>query len=565
MSHVRDNLLVQFLLVSLAVFALLGAVFFFAMMDDGAMPSESAALLSSEARIDPPRTASDAAPTRATVLKGALSPEAITAILPPALSDGRVEDSSSQRVSSSPAAAIAPNGSGSGEDWFLLGGLTGGASILYATLVLLFWRAWSTIGVQKASLAMVNATLQQRNGELEQTMKQAQQANHAKNEFLANMSHELRTPVTGIMGMTELTLDTTLTEEQTEYLGMVQTSADDLLTVIDDILDFSSIEAKTLDLKSRPFSLRHVIKETMEPLLVGAKVKGLTVEVDVDQGLPDRLVGDAERLRQVLHNLVGNGIKFTSEGKVALAVRALDEGDAAATKVCLYFSVCDTGIGIPPEKTEQIFEPFTQADGSYTRAHGGTGLGLAICRQLVGLMGGRLWVDSVEGEGSTFHFSVPMARDEAHAVLGDVPGALAEPAGSAAVGRSLRMLLVSEDAVGRKLARHSLEKKGHVVDIAADASAALEVMASVPYDRWLLDLEAAGAETVLNDHRHVRSASDDKGRTAVVALTSRTGQAASTSGIDACLAKPLDLNELFEAIERMRGDAGDEALRLRRS
>ena len=387
MSHVRENLLVQFLLVSLAVFALLGAVFFFAMMDDGAMPSESAALLSSEARIDPPGTTSDAAPARATILRGALSPEAIAAIRPPALSDGRVEDSSSQRVSSSPAAAIAPSGSGSGDDWFLLGGLTGGASLLYAALTLLFWRAWLTIGVQKASLAMVNATLQQRNGELEQTMKQAQQANHAKNEFLANMSHELRTPVTGIMGMTELTLDTTLTEEQTEYLGMVQTSADDLLTVIDDILDFSSIEANKLDLKSRPFSLRGMIEETMEPLLVGAQAKGLTVEVDVDQGLPDRLVGDAERLRQVLHNLVGNGIKFTSEGKVSLAVSALDEGDAAAPEVCLYFSVCDTGIGIPPEKTEQIFEPFTQADGSYTRAYGGIGLGLAICRQLVGLIG----------------------------------------------------------------------------------------------------------------------------------------------------------------------------------
>ena len=220
----------------------------------------------------------------------------------------------------------------------------------------------------------------------------AEEANRAKSEFLANMSHEIRTPMNGIIGMTELALNTPLTAVQRDYLQTVHRSAELLLVILNDVLDFSKIEAGKLQMESIDFSLRQMLDDTLKPFALRAHEKQCELMVDIRPSVPDALVGDPHRLRQVLVNLVSNAIKFTDRGEIVVRVERtrLREDD----RVSLRFSVIDTGIGISPEKQAAIFRPFTQADGSTTRQYGGTGLGLTICQQLVELMGGRIWVES---------------------------------------------------------------------------------------------------------------------------------------------------------------------------
>ena len=230
----------------------------------------------------------------------------------------------------------------------------------------------------------------------------AQEANKLKSEFLANMSHEIRTPMNAILGMTALAQDTSCADERNEYLGDVMTAAKSLLALLNDILDFSKIEAGRLDLSPISFSLRGCLSEAAGTLTVNAEQKGLRLLVNVSPEVPDVVVGDPTRLRQVLLNLLNNAIKFTDAGSIEARASVYDRQGAMLN---LHFSVHDTGVGIPPEKINAIFEAFRQADGSIARKYGGTGLGLTICSRLVRLMGGHIWAESEPGVGSTFHFT----------------------------------------------------------------------------------------------------------------------------------------------------------------
>jgi signal transduction histidine kinase len=244
----------------------------------------------------------------------------------------------------------------------------------------------------------------QRTTEAVRAKEIAEAANRAKSEFLANMSHEIRTPMHGIMTMTELALSTSLTEEQMEYLETVKLSSDALLKIINEILDFSRIEAKKLDIESVEFSPQEMVQEAVNFLSHTASTKGIELRSEYASPLPERVQGDPGRLRQILLNLVGNSLKFTRAGHVSVSVAA---EEVSNDRWLLRFSIRDTGIGIPKDRQKAIFEPFSQADNSTTRVYGGTGLGLAICTELVELMNGRIWVESDGlGTGSTFHFTV---------------------------------------------------------------------------------------------------------------------------------------------------------------
>jgi signal transduction histidine kinase/ActR/RegA family two-component response regulator len=380
--------------------------------------------------------------------------------------------------------------------------------------------------------------------ELDRARRDAEQASVAKSQFLATISHEIRTPLNGVLGTTELLLDTPLSPSQRRYAETTHRSARSLLALVDDVLDLARIEAGRLVLQAVAFDLRALVEEAVDLMTITARGKPVSVASRLPRGLPARVEGDPLRLRQLLLNLLHNAVKFTDHGRVALEVHLVEE---TSSHVRLRFEVSDTGIGIREDQLDSVFDVFTQADGSSTRRHGGSGLGLAIVRQLAELMGGRVEVQSQFGEGSLFTFEVRLRRVGGAAV--DAGGA---PAARAVVGR--RVLLAEDDPVNQLVVTEMLEKLGCVVDVAEDGDAACRHVARTRYDLVFMDCHMPRVDGYQATERIRRSEASARARVPIVALTADaltiSRERCAACGMDDYLTKPVTFEVLSTAVER---------------
>lgn len=389
-------------------------------------------------------------------------------------------------------------------------------------------------------------TLSQKNEALAIARTEAEHASKMQQQFLANMSHEIRTPMNGIFGMVELVLDTPLNAEQRDYVETIQSSTRSLLTVLNDVLDFSKIQAGQLKLTDQPFEIRSILRDILRVFSQEAKAKGIKLSQIVHADVSETHSGDDVRVRQVLTNLIGNAVKFTHAGSVELHVESL--GSHEDGRQCLRFSVVDTGIGIEADQLEDLFQPFVQADGSITREFGGTGLGLAISKNLVEMMGGRLSVESVYGEGTSFHVELTL-KD-----LGEQTEPESKPASpfEEKPEEGMRLLLVEDNPVNQLVASKVLMRLGHTVDVASNGMECLEQIEQADYGIILMDLSMPGMDG-LEATKRLRAMNCPSSMAYIIAMTGHVfeeeRQRCLDAGMNNFIPKPFDLFELKEALE----------------
>ncbi|MBK8336040.1 MAG: response regulator [Sterolibacteriaceae bacterium] len=429
----------------------------------------------------------------------------------------------------------------------LMGGELGiplGASIGFFALIVVV-NSRTSVGntSEMLTLRFENARIAE---EREAALRAAEAAGRAKLQFLANMSHEIRTPLNGILGMTQLLRATRLDTQQQQRLDTVNASGEHLLGLLNDVLDFAKVEAGKLDIDHKPFELRRTLREVADLLAARAQERGLKLAVDIATALPEWVLGDAGRLKQVLNNLLGNAIKFTEAGSVTLEVNA-EPAPEPASPSRIRFAVHDTGVGISQENQARLFEPFRQVDQSDTRRHGGTGLGLAISRQLVELMGGSIGVASQPGQGSVFHFVL------------DLPTAVApraQPAVATAPEREIpnaRILLVEDNAVNREIALAMLGELGLSIAMAVDGREAVDSATQEKFDLILMDCqlpEIDGFEATQRIRQHEKARALP--RVPIIALTANAirgdRERCLDAGMDDYLAKPFRRADLQQAL-----------------